>query len=246
MNREFGYYEWDDEVGSPGYRGDGSMHQNLYDDDGRLAGHARFVPEDRLDDDEDSYTNTFVSSEARREDDDALLMEIAGVVAGVLLLQGAKMAAPHVKKWWQDSAQPALQRSKDRLRHLLKKDGAENYEAKANSLTDGNEVESERGQIMSLEESMARLIAAMSALAFSEEQQRLVREARIVGIDDAVEIETAIAALPEKHLQSLMLNMLKDPALLTDESLADLASILPMITEDEVNRSLTQRPDKEN
>ena len=73
MGRIYGYYEWDETVGNPGHRDDGSLHQNLYNEDRVLSGHARFVPdEDRLNSaDEYSYENTFVTSDYRRESEES-------------------------------------------------------------------------------------------------------------------------------------------------------------------------------
>lgn len=44
-----GRYEWDDDSLEPGQRKDGGLHQNLFDEDGNLRAHARFVPDDNDD-----------------------------------------------------------------------------------------------------------------------------------------------------------------------------------------------------
>lgn len=85
MERIYGYYEWDETVGNPGHRNDGSLHQNLYNEDRVLSGHARFVPdEDRLNPaDEYSYENTFVTSDYRRESEES--NELAEAIGGLLV-----------------------------------------------------------------------------------------------------------------------------------------------------------------
>ena len=88
------------------------------------------------------------------------------------------------------------------------------------------DVEVDRRQIMSQEEAIARTIAMLAARAYSDEQLRLIQSAKVVGVADFSEIEQALAKLPPEQLQQLMLTMSKNPSMLEDESLANLASKL--------------------
>lgn len=233
MGKIYGYYEWDDSVGSPGHRDDGSLHQNLYNEDRVLVGHARFIPDDqrREDEDEYSYENTYVTSDYRRESEetDELTEAIAQLLVALAAVGIAK-AAPHVKRWWQEQVRPAVSRQASKIRSLgrKKKTTVEVLEPAAGPTTG---VEVDRRQIMSQKEAMSRTIAALAARAYSDEQLRMVKSARIVGVEDYSEIERAIAELPPAQLQALMVAMVKNPALLEDGSLANLASMLNTSTQ---------------
>lgn len=228
MGRIYGYYEWDDTVGSPGHRDDGSLHQNLYNEDRVLAGHARFIPGDeRLDeDDEYSYEHTFVTSDYRRESEevDELREAIAELLAAVTIVGIAK-AAPHVKKWWQEQAHPAVSRQVQKIRNVGRKKQPD-VEVLESADDEQAAVEIDRRQIMSHEEAMSRLIAGLAARAYSDEQLRMVKSACIVGVEDYSEVEQAVTQIPREQLQALILEMVKNPSLLEDGSLANLASML--------------------
>lgn len=73
---------------------------------------------------------------------------------------------------------------------------------------------------------MARIIAGLAATAYSDEQLRMVKSARIVDVEDYAEIEQALSQIPSEQLQAVILKMVKNPALLEDGSLANLASLL--------------------
>lgn len=228
MSRIYGYYEWDDSVGSPGHRDDGSLHQNLYNEDRVLAGHARFVPDDgkRDEDDEYSYENTFITTDRRRESEGVdELAEAIVVLLSVLVTVGIAKGAPHVKKWWQERAHPAVRRQAQKIRNLLreKQRSTEELEPAEDELA---AVEIERRQVMSREEAMSRLIAALAARAYSDDQLRIVTSAHIVGLADYSQIEESIARIPPEQLHALVLEMAMNPSLLEDESLANLASEL--------------------
>ncbi len=79
---------------------------------------------------------------------------------------------------------------------------------------------------MSREEAMSRFTAGMAARVYSEEQFRIVSSAYILGVEDYAEIEEAVKQIPRENLQALIRNMVRNPSLLEDESLANLASML--------------------
>lgn len=47
MPRIPGFYEYDDDDLTPGKKKEGGLHQNLYNDDGKLKGNARFIPDEK-------------------------------------------------------------------------------------------------------------------------------------------------------------------------------------------------------
>ncbi|CRH60340.1 Uncharacterised protein [Chlamydia trachomatis] len=231
MGRIYGYYEWDETVGNPGHRDDGSLHQNLYNEDRVLSGHARFVPdEDRLNSaDEYSYENTFVTSDYRRESEES--NELAEAISALLVavtVAGIAKAAPHVKQWWQETARPAVNRQVKRIRNIGRKKKFDESETLVldPARDEHAAIERDQRQVMSRQEAIARIIAGLAAKAYSDEQLRMVKSARIVDVEDYAEIEQALSQIPSEQLQALILKMVKNPALLEDGSLANLASLL--------------------
>lgn len=231
MGRIFGYYEWDEKVGNPGRRDDGSLHQNLYSEDRVLSGHARFVPvEDGLNSaDEYAFENTFVASDSRRESEESdELAEAIVELLVVVTVEGIIKAAPHVKHWWQETARPAIGRRTQRIRNIGRKKTSDYPETRVLDPVPNEHtaIERDQRQIMSRQEAMSRIIAGLAAKAYSDEQLRMVKSSRIVDTEDFKEIEQALAQIPAEQLQSLIVDMVKNPALLEDASLANLASLL--------------------
>ena len=81
---------------------------------------------------------------------------------------------------------------------------------------------------MSGAEAQARYLAALAARAYSDEQMRLVTSANIIDReDDGVhEIERSLAELPPAQIKSLLQAMATNPTMLSEDTLAELASIL--------------------
>ena len=79
---------------------------------------------------------------------------------------------------------------------------------------------------MSSAEAQARLIAAAAARAFAEEQMRLVTGAEIVGATDLDEVRAQLASIPGYEMEQLTGLLVRQPDLLTDDSLANLAASL--------------------
>ncbi|MBV7302169.1 hypothetical protein [Corynebacterium sp. TAE3-ERU2] len=231
MQSIHGHYEWDETVGIPGHRDDGSLHQNLYNEDGVLTGHARFVPdEDQLDlADEQSYENTFVTSDSRRDSEES--NELAKAIAGLIVvatIAGVATAAPHVKQWWKEKAWPNVNSRARRIRIPGRKKKSDAPEAQGldPAHDEHDAIERDQRQIMSRQEAMARTIAGLAAKAYSDEQLRMVKSAQILDVEEYAEIEQALAQIPSEQLQALITEMVKSPALLEDGSLANLASML--------------------
>jgi DNA-directed RNA polymerase subunit F len=70
----------------------------------------------------------------------------------------------------------------------------------------------------------------MAARAFSEEQMRLVRSADIIDAEGVAEVEARIAELPPNEVRELMSRMVTDPSMLSEETLAELASVLARVS----------------
>ena len=87
------------------------------------------------------------------------------------------------------------------------------------------QIEAKR-QKMSNAEAQARLVAAAAAQRFAMEQAHLVSQSDIVGAADVNEVMQQISEHPQEMLDTLIEQRARNPRLLEDGSLAQLASIL--------------------
>ncbi|MGV0448373.1 hypothetical protein [Corynebacterium sanguinis] len=184
MGRIPGYYEWDDDDLTPGRKQEGGLHQNLYDAEGNLKGSARFVPTDGEGPETVNVTqNVYVPIEKRRRSQEQEEREEA---IGELLLSGAVVdlvkAKPHVEKWWRNTFRPfvSAQRSKLNSRHHKFKDSdaTTTVVAEVDEKVFSDET-AEAGLFdnrpyMSSAEAQTRLLAALAARAYSDEQLKVV------------------------------------------------------------------------
>lgn len=271
MGQQRGTYYWDDDSLSPGNRSDGSWSQNLFDEDGNLRAHARFVPDpESFDDGDCSYSPyddppMFMSSETRWESEDEDDLPVIDLLAEVLaqavvqLIEdaaaaGFAYAAPRVKKWAEETALPFIAGKLGSVKGKL--DGVrvpwgkkQDHESAVDKTVDGIVVSDEpfeaieqsdshatpeplqieaKRQKMSNAEAQAHLVAAAAAQRFAMEQARLVSQSDIVGAVDVNEVMQQIAEHPQEMLDTLIKQLARNPRLLEDGSLAQLASILDL------------------
>lgn len=234
MGRIKGHYEWDDDDLTPGHKKEGGLHQNLFDSDGNLKGSARFIPDDETESDELVITETvYVPIEQRRKSrEQEELEEAIAAIVSHLIDRGIARAKPIVAQWYRKTARPAFdaQRAKivtRRARRKAQKTGvieAANVEPRQELI----EAPSEDRPDMSRAEAQARYLAALAARAYSDEQMRLVASANIVdGEGDGItELERSLAELPPAQVRSLLEAMATNPTMLSEDTLAELASIL--------------------
>ncbi|WP_136192390.1 hypothetical protein [Actinomyces procaprae] len=236
-----GYFEWDDDTLMPGRRKEGGLHQNLFDADGNLRGHARFVPKEDFDNGIFDVTDqVYVPTEERRlSPEQQELAEFIGEVLAQLLENGIELAKPHVRQWWQDSVRPFVGRQREKLARLRPGQGSraeasqpesEVPEGNPQVTSPGSDIVASSGLKMARAEAQARYLAAMAAEAFSREQLSLVRSAEIVEADNVDESELLIGQLSPEQVRGLLVRMISNPRLLCDDSLADLASALSAIS----------------
>ena len=240
MGRMAGHFEWDDDDLRPGNKKEGGLSDNLYDDSGKLSGRGRFVPSGEDDEPLEVTEYVYVPVEARRDNE---LAEQIGRMLGDLLSQVATayidaVVAPAVSRWWQDSAKPAVKArivrrtSRTERRRTLRLKADELHEPTSEPAEQLPAAPQQDRPKMSSAEAQARFIAAASAQAYAAEQLRLIQTADIVGAVPVVGetnialIHRIVAALPAKLLQELAQTMWLDPSLLTEENLAQLASVL--------------------
>ncbi|MFC2778333.1 MAG: hypothetical protein ACFN4K_09770 [Pauljensenia sp.] len=270
MGQQRGTFYWDDDSLSPGNRSEGGWSENLFDDDGNLRGHARFIPDP--DSDDDGYTYSpyddppmFMSSETRwdsEDEDDSPVIDLLAEVLAQAVVQliedaaaaGFAYAAPRVKKWAEETALPfitgKLGSVKGKLDSVRVPWGKkQDHESAVDETVDGIVVSDEpfeaieqsdshatpeplqieaKRQKMSNAEAQARLVAAAAAQRFAMEQAYLVSQSDIIGATDVNEVMQQIAAHPQEMLDALIKQLARNPRLLEDGSLAQLASILDL------------------
>ena len=230
MARLRGYFEWDDGDLTPGKNKDGGLHQNLYNEKGELKDHARFIPTDPQEPEEIVVTEyVYVQSEDRREDD-----ELSEAIASLIVALGIELgrqAAPHVKQWWNDTGWPYIATQSSKVRSRLRRRSPRGTKDSLDSIqtphepASGTEISAPLPK-MSAAEAKARLLGAAAACAFSDEQMRMVNESEIVGAYDVDEIRAELASLPQEELIGIVEQLVRNPAGLGEENLANLASLL--------------------
>lgn len=261
MGQQRGTYCWDDDSLTPGKGGRGGWSQNLFDNDGNLRGHARFVPDPDSDDDGYTYSpyedpSMFMSSETRWESDNEYdaeagddaadqLAEALILLISAAAIAGVTYAAPRIKNWTEETALPFIKGTLSKVRVPWGK--KRDQESTADETVDGIVVADEpfeaieqsdshaipeplqieaKRQKMSNAEAQARLVAAAAAQRFAMEQAHLVSQSDIVGAADVNEVMQQISEHPQEMLDTLIEQLARNPRLLEDGSLAQLASIL--------------------
>lgn len=228
MGRIRGHYEWDDDDLTPGQKKEGGLHQNLFDSEGNLKGSARFIPDDGSEPEPLVVTEAvYVPVEQRRLTREQ--QELADFIADQL----ARLAARGLEKLWREKISPAIDARRTQLRERRARrkvqqsavpDGAEATIVEPSQ--ELAEVSEEIRPKMSRAEAQARYLAALAARAYSDEQMRLVESADIVDGDDLEQLQRSLAELPADDVKALVEAMATNPAMLGEETLAELASIL--------------------
>ncbi|MET8353251.1 hypothetical protein [Micromonospora sp. NPDC005206] len=154
-----------------------------------------------------------------------------------LLLLGATTAVdkakPHVTRWLEQAV-PAVRSTWNRFRSREPGRSATRAEhaaaAEAAAPPERQEVvaalEAYRAS-MSTEEARNRFLAALVTRLYSEEQLRVLREARIEDVDGLLELDSTVEPLTAEQLRSAITALLdEDPSLVGDGAQAELGKIL--------------------
>lgn len=220
-----GYFEYPDDL-TPGRSKDGGIHHNLYDEDGRLVEHGRFVPHERPEsahDFEASDSRARGSHSTAEEDDEIAGILIALVLVGII---AAAQSAPHLKRWWIERALPAFRTTANRVLRRADRDGRApepRDEAQATSETSGSAGHAKEG--MSSAEARDRVMAVALARQFIEEQMAVLREATIDlgGGQGALELAVAVDRLTSDQVAEGIERVLEgNPDLLEGSQVAAL------------------------
>lgn len=244
MARQAGYYEWDDDL-TPGKKKEGGWHQNLYDTEGRLKGSARFVP---VDDQEDPIAVTetmYIPADERLSKTQEMVTDIIASVIVKLIEDGTKAATPRVKRWWNETAAPF---AKEKTNSWKRRHTARHSEKKPQSVegividdvvsstqdsSSATIMPTDERPVMSSAEAQARLLAAVAARAYSDEQLRMVSGSQIIDVENVATVQSALAQVPREHLVELIKYMTRNPRLLEESSLANLASLIGVVDQPE-------------
>lgn len=236
-----GRFEYPDGL-TPGQSKDGGLHHNLYDDQKRLVGHGRFIPDNE--NEEDSPTEppppSFDTNECDCESDSRTRERLEPeeiVEALVTLIKFAEWTAPHLKRWWNDQALPFMRSTRSRFARTRKDDSPDAPTESAALIESAPSEPSQEGIVeleedrasMSSKEASARFAAALMARLFSDEQMRILRNARIENENAPLELSTVEKITPQQIRDNVRLILKTNPSLLTKESLAELGKILAKI-----------------
>ena len=243
MARQAGYYEWDDDL-TPGKKKEGGWHQNLYDTEGRLKGNARFVPVDEDQEDPIIVTETvYVPAEERLSKTQEIVADIISSVIVKLIEDGVQVAKPHVQRWWNETAVPFAKAKAKNWKHRRSSRHAEKApqgveEIVIDDVTSSSEessfisiLQADERPTMSSAEAQARLLAAVAARAYSDEQLRMVSDSQIIDTEDSDTIRSTLSQIPREHLIAVIEHMTRHPHLLEESNLANLASIIGRVNQ---------------
>ena len=243
MARQAGYYEWDDDL-TPGKKKEGGWHQNLYDTEGRLKGNARFVPVDEDQEDPIIVTETvYVPADERLSKTQEMVAEIVSSVIVKLIEDGVQVAKPHVQRWWNETAVPFTKAKAKDWKHRRSSRHAEKAPQGVEEIVI-DDVTSSSGEsssisilqaderpTMSSAEAQARLLAAVAARAYSDEQLRMVSDSQIIDTKDSETIRSTLSQIPREHLIAVIEHKTRHPHLLEESNLANLASIIGRVNQ---------------
>lgn len=245
MARQAGYYEWDDDL-TPGKKKEGGWHQNLYDTEGRLKGSARFVPVDDDQDDPIVVTETmYIPADERLSKTQEMATDIIASVIVKLIEDGARAATPRVKRWWNETAVPFAKektngwKRRHTARHSEKKPQSvegiviDNVASSTEESSSATIMPTDERPVMSSAEAQARLLAAVAARAYSDEQLRMVSGSQIIDVENIATVQSALTQVPREHLVEFIKYMTRNPRLLEESSLANLASLIGVVDQPE-------------
>lgn len=208
------------------------------DDGTNELGHVTLRPV--AEDDADSppiviYLDDDASAAQATESDefDEAIASLALLAAGLALVT----AAPYVKRWWDNTAFPALRSAKDATWRVLARapsgeTGSEGAELSApiDAAASSRDVESAIGSpgiSMTMTEWQERFRLMLQAEAFRDEQWKLLATARVEDDDDLPVLQRAMAQLSPQHVAERIRSMIEsNPALLGGEASAGVVKAL--------------------
>ena len=211
---------------------DGAVTGHLFEDGtNELKGHAAWR---RVDEPQQSYPPSYdcvPPYELTPEEREFAEQLAARILIGIVIAIDA--AAPHIKRWWDGRAAPAVASTWKRVTALRKANskaaaGTASSVSCAALVASANGAGDVRSSIsMTSFEWEHRFRAMLTARAFAEQQYRLLCDARIEDSDVAVEARSTIEQLISQHAADRLKPMYEtSPSLLDGETLAELVRVL--------------------
>lgn len=219
------------------------------DDTNKLETHATLFPiveddadeADPVDDSSGSLdiTNNYYDESARAEEPSEL-QKLLGALLVLGALKAAEKLAPRARSLWNDRALPAVKARWSRsCRARRSRKGAM---ADASAIVAGTSADSSGEVVVALEtyrasmssaEARERLVAAVRARLFSDEQLRVLREARIEVDGTPSQVERAMGELtPQQLVDSVTLMLEMDSSSFDEAAFARLGDVLGSRRED--------------
>ncbi|MCE0510390.1 hypothetical protein LVJ59_15175 [Microbacterium sp. KKR3/1] len=210
---------------------DGAVTGHLFDEANKLQGHASWR---RVDDDEaDSYSTSYENSSTRplTPEEEELIEQITVLVLTVIVV-GVQVAAPHVQRWWNKIALPAVREAWARVKRRKPPTAVETVELLevvdaqiAQEPEPGNSlVLTDPVFTMTSAEWAERYRAMVAAGRFRDEQADLLRRAKIV--DEATALAATEDLTPRQFAANIRHALTSNPELLTDETATELRLLL--------------------
>lgn len=206
---------------------DGAVVGHLFDDNNELKGHATW---EWVDEPETEYNPTSEVEPPRpltQEELEAIAALASLVVIGIL--KTVEVTAPLVKRWWGETASPAVKSAWNSLakqRRRLAKPKTPKVVEQVVFVASAAGIEIEIEKIapkvsMSRAEWGARFRAMLAAGEFKERQKQILANARIEEADDE-----AAELTPQQFAESIRAMLAANPALLDGATTAELMRIL--------------------
>lgn len=198
----------------------------LRDAKGDLAGHA--VLSDIDDDDDDDYLATF-SPESPSQDGPSELAETITELLTLLTEIAMSEAAPHVMRWWNEQAAPAIKARAKSARSKIANVLRPGQKGRKSELAIPDNaaiplppvpVEAtpvEEGELLTSEEAQQLLVSALVARAFSDEQLQVLRNARIQDADQILDIKRSLAQYTPSQIEAQVRSLLEANPNVLDE-----------------------------
>lgn len=212
MAEQHGRFVYDGSL-RPGQAQDGGWSHLLFDEDGRLADHAVFIPDD---DSEDESESTGAGGDESSPDDTAGI--VAAAIGVAMAVVAVTVTAPHIKRWWLGTVAP-------RLRKLRKGNATPKVvtplqlsAAPSDFSQAVDEAFAEPTEGTSRAEAEQRLLGIVAAAAFIADQIRALKNARIES--DLTELTRAMDKLTAQSVTDSINVMLARDSSMLDEATA--------------------------
>jgi hypothetical protein len=225
--------EWDDGADLSQSRKKPGNYSPLTRDGDNNLGHVVLSDVDDDEDEDDWESDPEPTDDTDESEPQAEDLLVALAVLGVIVAAGK--AAPYLKRWWTDRAVPFLKKSRKRLskdRRAGDQVSVEEYFMLPHAASKKSSQEvfaalDEYRASMSSAEARERFVAALVARLFSEEQLRVLRNARIEDDRAALGLASAMETLTPQQLgKSITLMLEAHPSWPDEETLAELERIL--------------------